>query len=55
MVAHFPEDQKIKNMEPEKTENWEWFEISALPDQLFLPLKNLLAGEGLDFLEELTG
>ena len=55
MVAHYPEEQQIKNTEPEKTESWEWFEINALPDNLFLPLKNLLADEGLELLEELTG
>ena len=28
--------------EPEKCEGWEWFEWHALPEPLFLPLKNFL-------------
>ena len=29
-------------LEPEKCEGWAWFKWSALPENLFLPLKNLL-------------
>jgi 8-oxo-dGTP diphosphatase len=31
-----------KNMEPDKCESWQWFDIDKLPDNLFLPLKNLI-------------
>lgn len=54
MVAHYPEDQTVKNLEPEKTAAWEWFDIHSLPDKLFLPLKNLIADGGKEFLLELT-
>jgi 8-oxo-dGTP diphosphatase len=55
MCAHFPENQTIKNREPEKTVSWEWIDINKLPQNLFLPMRNLLAGEGKDLLLELTG
>jgi 8-oxo-dGTP diphosphatase len=29
-------------MEPEKCEQWEWFEWNKLPNPLFLPIQNLL-------------
>jgi 8-oxo-dGTP diphosphatase len=54
LIAHYPEDQTVTNPEPDKTENWEWFDINSLPDKLFLPLQNLIAGEGIEFLLELT-
>ena len=54
MCAHFPKEQKIKNKEPEKCLLWEWFDINELPDNLFLPLKNLLGDEGVELLLELT-
>ena len=38
-----PGDPKV--LEPEKCEAWAWFKWSALPENLFLPLKNLL-GQG---------
>jgi len=31
-----------ENKEPDKCEGWEWFEWSSLPDNLFLPIKNLI-------------
>ena len=31
-----------KILEPEKCECWAWFDFDKLPDNLFLPLKNLL-------------
>lgn len=32
----------LTNMEPEKCEQWKWFEPDALPTPLFLPIQNLL-------------
>ncbi len=31
-----------ENLEPDKCEGWEWFSWSALPQPLFLPVKNLI-------------
>ena len=33
---------KVKVMEPEKCEKWEWFEWDKLPKPLFIPIQNLL-------------
>jgi len=33
---------KLKLMEPDKCEKWDWFEWEKLPRPLFLPIKNLL-------------
>lgn len=33
---------KVKIMEPEKCEEWNWFDFQNLPSPLFLPLRNLL-------------
>lgn len=33
---------EVKVMEPEKFEQWEWFEWNNLPEPLFLPIENLL-------------
>lgn len=54
MVAHFPDDQTVKNLEPEKTASWEWFDLHSMPEKLFLPLQHLLRDEGKEFLLELT-
>jgi len=32
---------KVKVLEPDRCESWEWFDWDNLPDDLFLPLKNL--------------
>jgi 8-oxo-dGTP diphosphatase len=33
---------KVKVMEKDKCEKWEWFELNKLPKPLFLPIQNLL-------------
>jgi len=33
---------EIRIMEPEKCEEWGWFEWDKLPEPLFIPIKNLL-------------
>ena len=33
---------KLKVMEPDKCEEWKWFDHKNLPDNLFLPFKNLI-------------
>ena len=42
MSVAFPLNQKIIICEPNKILSWEWFPIDNLPDNLFLPLQNLL-------------
>lgn len=32
---------EVKVMEPNKCEQWEWFERENMPDSLFLPIQNL--------------
>ncbi len=32
----------VKIMEPKKCLKWEWFSVDKIPDNLFLPTKNLL-------------
>ena len=41
MIADF-ESGEVKVMEPEKCEQWEWFEWDNLPNPLFLPTINQL-------------
>lgn len=36
------EDGEPKVQEPEKCEKWDWFKWGALPEPLFLPIKNLI-------------
>lgn len=54
LKVDFPEGQVIQNLEPEKISSWEWFDIDALPDNLFLSVKNLIKEKGLDFLKKLN-
>tara|TARA_Y100000310_G_C20491390_1_gene719400 strand:- start:89 stop:526 length:438 start_codon:yes stop_codon:yes gene_type:complete len=37
----------VKLMEPEKCEEWKWFDWGNLPDPLFIPIQNLLK-QGFD-------
>lgn len=46
MLATYPNSQEIKNCEPHKVEEWQWVQLFNLPDNLFLPLKNLVDGKG---------
>lgn len=41
MKCDFPEGQVVQNMEPHKISEWKWFYWDNLPENLFLPLKNL--------------
>ena len=41
MKCNFPEGQVVHNMEPDKISQWEWVDWDNLPENLFLPLKNL--------------
>lgn len=41
MVADFAFGE-VKLMEPDKCEQWNWFEWENLPQPLFLPIQNLL-------------
>ena len=36
---------KVKVLEPDKCESWEWFSWAFLPEPLFLPIKNLIKQE----------
>lgn len=45
MKAYYNEGDVITNMEPEKSEDWAWFDYNNLPKNLFLPLKNLGLGK----------
>ena len=54
MTARLLNNQTIQNLEPHKVENWQWFSLDALPEDLFIPLKSLKAGLGYgNKLEEL--
>ena len=41
-VQAIAEPGEPRLLEPEKCEAWAWFKWSELPENLFLPLKNLL-------------
>ena len=36
---------KVQIMEPNKCEKWDWFEWNKFPENLFIPLQNLLKEE----------
>ena len=45
MQAISPVGQVVINKEPEKVEQWQWFSMDNLPENLFLPLSQLLQGK----------
>ena len=44
MKAHLYTEQRAKLMEPDKVESWHWYSLKNLPEDLFLPLKQLMLG-----------
>ena len=46
MKVIYPEDQTLKNCEPDKIEKWDWFSLGNLPENLFLPLEQLFSSKG---------
>ena len=42
MKVIYPEDQQVRNLEPHNLEQWRWFNVNELPDDLFLPLRQLV-------------
>lgn len=53
LAARYPSAQSIINKEPEKVLNWDWHALDHLPDQLFLPLANLIDSHGIDYLKRI--
>jgi 8-oxo-dGTP diphosphatase len=45
MRVGMPEGQSVQNIEPDKMEEWKWFDMDNLPDNLFLPFQKLLDGK----------
>lgn len=45
MVAYSKTGQDAENMEPDKVEEWRWFDLDSLPSPLFPTLENLLLGQ----------
>lgn len=33
---------EVKVLEPDKCEEWKWFDVDLLPEPLFIPIRNLL-------------
>ena len=52
--AKYPSGQIVKSPEQDKIISWEWLDIDFIPDNLFLPLKNLLHEKGKEFLLHLS-
>ncbi|MBN9289093.1 MAG: NUDIX domain-containing protein [Gammaproteobacteria bacterium] len=45
LKAHCHIGQSAQILEPDKVSVWRWFELSCLPNNLFLPLHNLIKNE----------
>lgn len=41
-VASRYNEGEAQNLEPEKCEGWDWYDLSDLPEPLFLPFKNYM-------------
>lgn len=54
MRAQYNDGDIIKNMAPEKSEDWQWFDFYNLPGDLLLPLENLVKNNiyGMKNIEE---
>lgn len=46
MKANYPENQQIVNLEPHKIIEWEWYSFKNLPNNLFMPLNQLIDKKG---------
>ncbi len=46
MQARLAPNQQVKNCEPHKAKNWQWFALNQLPSPLFLPLGKLIDRDG---------
>ena len=42
MKIDLPYNQSVCNIEPDKIEEWKWFSLNDLPDQLFVSFQNLI-------------
>ncbi len=45
LMANCPIGQSAQILEPDKVAVWEWFDLWRLPNNLFLPLQNLIKNE----------
>lgn len=45
MTVIYPEDQIISNKEPDKVDEWLWFDLNQLPTGLFIPLSHLVSNK----------
>ncbi|GAU34379.1 hypothetical protein TSUD_217190 [Trifolium subterraneum] len=44
VVLDAQEKQIVQNLEPEKCDGWDWFDLENLPQPLFWPLEKMLKG-----------
>jgi 8-oxo-dGTP diphosphatase len=55
MRVNHPHGQEVRNLEPHKIEQWQWFELHKLPENLFLPLTQLVAAQAYGTKTETLG